>query len=366
MPENDPDTARARKVTDDDGTEDDTIGADAIGYYVHHHGAGHLARYHKIVDASNERFVPISEVALPGGLCLPSDVVANGIDTSAGGALHWAPVGDHRSARRSRILGNWLADARPRGVVVDVSVEATLMCRLFGVATVVMRQHGDRTDPAHEMAYQSARCLLAPFPPQLEHPSTPAWIRQKTAYAGFIGGGNDETTASCGPSVSTPGPDDIVILWGAGGGELSSAYISNIVRCARGRHVWFAGQHGDELETSGVRALGWVNDVASLLCRAPTVIASAGNNVVADAALAGCALVVVPQHRPFHEQVRHAESLDAAQVAAVVMTGGDIDWGRAIDIARQRRSTLGQITGTGGATSAGEYIRIAFECVVRR
>jgi hypothetical protein len=33
-------------------------------------------------------------------------------------------------------------------VVIDVSVETALLRRLFGVATVVVRQHGDRTDAA--------------------------------------------------------------------------------------------------------------------------------------------------------------------------------------------------------------------------
>ncbi len=345
----------------DDQTDVDGDGAGVIGYYVHHHGAGHVARYRKIAEASADGFVPISEVALPGGVRLASDVVWNGTDASAGGALHWAPVGDHGSARRSRVFGDWLDDARPRGVVIDVSVEAALLCRLFGVATVVVRQHGDRTDGPHLMAYRSARRLLAPFPSQLEHRDTPAWITQKTEYAGFIGGGGHDVATPPADPASAPDADDIVVLWGTGGGGLSSNDAAGIVRAAGNGRVWFAGRDGARFQSLGISDAGWVTDVASLLRSAPTVIASAGNNVVADAAFAGCALVVVPQPRPFDEQVRHAESLDAAVAAAVVTADGDTDWGQAIDMARRRRGALAHLAESGGAASAAEVIRESFE-----
>ncbi|MEP2371108.1 glycosyltransferase [Ilumatobacter sp.] len=348
----------------DDRTDLD--GAGAIGYYVHHHGAGHVARYRKIVEASGDRFVPISELTLPGGLRLPPDVVSHGTDESADGALHWAPVGDHGSARRSRIFGDWLDDARPRGVVIDVSVEAALLCRLFGVATVVVRQHGVRTDGPHLMAYRSARRLLAPFPSELEHRDTPAWVTRKTEYAGFIGGGpHGPTTPPPAPS-SNPGPDDVVVLWGTGGGQLSPDDAAGIVRAAGPGRVWFAGREGSRFASLGIVDCGWVADVASLLRSSPTVVASAGNNVVADAAFARCALVVVPQQRPFDEQVRHAESLDTAHAAAVVTVDGDTDWGRAIDVARHRRGTLAQMAGSGGAASAAGVIRESFAHVASR
>ena len=357
-----------------------------IGYYVHHHGAGHAARFAKIAAASDTDVVPISELQLHGGVRLPGDVVDDGRDPTAGGALHWAPIGAARSAERALVFGRWLEAARPCGVVVDVSVEAALLCRLFGVATVVVRQHGDRTDAAHELAYRSAVRLLAPFPRDLEHPSTPSWVIAKTDYAGFITDDGDPDRAPIDPDTPIPDPCDVVILWGAGGGELSERDIEDIVAAGRPGSVWFAGAATSVAQAAGARALGWVKDVPGLLQRRPTVVASAGNNVVADAADAGCALVVVPQARPFDEQRRHAESLHAAGAAAVVGDIGGVgdgsdrrarsdedgrndevgrgdgarDWGRALTTARARRRRLHDLASTGGARAAADAIGQAF------
>jgi len=107
-----------------------------VGYYVHHHGR----------------------------------------DPTAAGTLHWAPIAPSLgTARLVRFVG-WLHETQSAGVVVDVSVEAALTCRLAGVPTVVVRQHGDRTDSAHELSYRQAARLLAPWPRALEHPDTPDWV----------------------------------------------------------------------------------------------------------------------------------------------------------------------------------------------
>ncbi len=336
----------------------------AIGYYVHHQGAGHAARYANIAADAASPITAISELTIPGGVLLPADVVANGIDPTAGGALHWAPVGDMRSAERSMVFGRWLHEARPAGVVVDVSVEAALLCRLFGVATIVVRQHGDRTDSAHELAYRSARKLLAPFPEALEHESTPAWVRRKTTYAGFISSPRNATTmADDAGSTERPAADDIVILWGAGGGTLAHSDVVNIAAVAGSRRVWFVGAPSFDVSTLDVTPLGWVADVAAVLANRPLVIASAGNNVVADAATTGCALVVVPQARPFHEQDRHAERLDASGVAAVVAGQcDDSEWRAAMDMARRRQGALCLLGVDGdGAALAAKAIEDQFD-----
>ncbi|MGB3736598.1 MAG: glycosyltransferase [Ilumatobacter sp.] len=327
-----------------------------VGYYVHHHGAGHAARFTKIKQASDQNIVPISELPFPGGVQLPTDVVSDGSDPTAGGALHWAPVGAAGSANRSLVLGWWLTENRPSGVVVDVSVEATLMCRLFGIPTIVMRQHGNRSDPAHEAAFRSARRLIAPFPKELEHGSTPAWVRQKTMYAGFIVD-DPSPRPHTQEAQDTPGRNDIVVLWGAGGGALTTADLTGIVAAAGDVPVWFAGARPRDLDTDRVRHLGWVDDVGDLLRNGPTVVGSAGNNVVADAAATGCALVVVPQDRPFGEQDVHAESLGAAQAAAVVSRGSARNWQNAFELARARRHNLAVLAGDlDGASNAASCI----------
>lgn len=260
------------------------------------------------------------------------------------------------------MFGQWLCDVQPRGVVVDVSVEAALLCRLFGIATIVVRQHGDRTDPAHEMAYRSARALLAPFPAALENESTPAWVTNRTTYTGFISRAAGRSEPETGrASAETPASDDVVILWGAGGGALAPHDIEAVARASGPSQVWFVGTEPFDVRPMGVWSLGWVADVSDVLSNSPTVIASAGNNVVADAAAAGCALVVVPQPRPFDEQLRHADSLNAVRAAAVIEPQGTRDWRTAIEAARDRRSALADLAASGdGAVAAAELIARVF------
>lgn len=341
------------------------MSSDPIGYYVHHHGRGHAHRFARIRDASDQTLVPITELDLPGAVRLPSDVGVDSSDPTAGGALHWAPVGDIGGTRRAHLFGSWLDRAEPNGVVVDVSVEATLLCRLFGVATIVVRQHGHRSDLAHELAYRSAKALLAPFPPELEHPDTPAWIRDKTRYAGIITGRSTPAAAANAESRRSErvGPDDVVILWGTGGGTLDESFVDGIAGATAGR-VWIAGGAGSEtgLESSDVTNLGWVDDVSGLLAQRPLVVGSAGNNVVADAASARCALIAVPQSRPFDEQRHHAQALDAAQLAVVVEPGESaVDWASAFELARRRADALAALSGDRrGAQRAAQIIRSTF------
>ena len=65
---------------------------------------------------------------------------------TAGGALHWAPSGHPGLRERMAQIAAWVATHAPRLVVVDVSVEVTVLLRTMGVPTVVMGMPGARHD----------------------------------------------------------------------------------------------------------------------------------------------------------------------------------------------------------------------------
>jgi len=338
-----------------------------VGYYVHHHGLGHLTRYRAIRRAASFPIDALSELAdaVDGetGCLLTTDVPdvhrngGGGGDPTAGGTLHWAPIAPSiGTARLGRFVG-WLHETQPAGVVVDVSVEAALTCRLAGVPTVVVRQHGDRTDSAHELSYRQAARLLAPWPRALEHPDTPDWVVAKTVHVGFIGGSDPAHPASSTPDVA-PGPNDVVVLWGTGGGHLGHETVRGIAAAVPDAKVFLAGKgFADSSDLGNVVALGWVEDIDYLLAGRPVVIASAGNNTVAAAARFGCPLVVVPQPRPFDEQVEHARRLDASGAAVAVLadlsTGS---WSSALGAARDRAHRLAVLFEPGGAARAADMI----------
>ena len=325
-----------------------------IGYYVHHQGRGHLDRFRAVRAVGGpvaDRLVALTELAGDGPddgrLVLPPDVPPGAPDDAeAGGALHWAPLGVDVAAPRLATLVGWLAEHRPTGVVVDVSVEAALACRLAGVPTVVVRQHGDRDDAPHRLGRATARRLAAPFPRRCEHPSTPAEVREATDYWGFVAPPSTPPTGGDGsaqPSDEVGGPvraDDVVVVWGRGGGRLAGSMLDAIAGSTTGR-VLVAGRDvwdpADRPTDDRVVELGWVPSPSELLTDRPTFVAAAGNATVGLVATAGCPLVVVPQPRPFDEQLRAAEALDAAGLAAVAPPQDERDaWTRAIELARAR------------------------------
>ncbi len=318
-----------------------------IGYYVHHHGAGHAARFRAIAAASEQRLVPISERNDLGGLVLPSDVpAAEPADPTAGGALHWAPLDPSTATPRVKHLVDWLDRVRPAGVVVDVSVEIALACRLAGVATVYVRLHGPRRDGAHRMAYSSATGLLAPYPAELETDRAPEVI-DKTRYVGFIhpvdAGPSTSDDPGHGVDITIPTARDAVVLWGRGGGHLRGGVVDAVAGAIDGT-VYCAGSEifepGDGPSAWNVVELGWVPDTALLLTGRPLVVSSAGSSCVAAAARARCPLVVVAVPRPFEEQHDHAAALAAAGVAVCAPTTADpAVWRRAVVASRTAASS---------------------------
>ena len=163
----------------------------------------------------------------------------------------------------------------------------------------------------------------------------------------------------------TVGPDDIVVLWGRGGGRLSAYALGRIADVCDGT-VWCVGMDVVNADSGGgsapnVTVVGWRDDIDSILRSAPVVVASAGNNVIASAARWGCPLVLLPQTRPFAEQQVHARRL-ATLGAAVSVEDADREeaWSERFATARQRAGRLAAMYEVGGARRFADAIESAF------
>ena len=330
-----------------------------VGYYVHHVGIGHERRFRAIAAAADDiEFVPISELPFEGGLLLPSDVPdVPALDPTAGGQLHWAPLHATTATRRLKTIVDWLDSAKPSGVVVDVSVEMVLACRLAGVRTIAVRQHGDRTDPAHRLAFGSAVRLLAPFPAEFETSTDPVTVG-KTEHVGFIA--PHGLPADARPSAVTA--EDVVVLWGCGGGHIPGRRLDAIASVVQGQvfcvgvDIWDVA---DAPRSAKVVDLGWVEDPRGLLLANPVVVGSCGNNSVALVASSECPFVALPQQRPFDEQVQLAEALEAVGVATVAPEDDDPSaWRDAIARAESRSKRWARLDAPiDGAGAAADVIR---------
>ena len=156
-----------------------------IGYYVHHHGRGHLHRAQAVAsawaDLTGEEVVGLSSLHRPLGwrgrwiVLEPDDVAHDPLDPTAHGQLHWAPLGDAGLLHRMASVAQWLGREAPRALVVDVSVEVVLLARLLGVPAVAVVLPGRRSDPPHVTAFRAACALVACWPASADadHAMTP-------------------------------------------------------------------------------------------------------------------------------------------------------------------------------------------------
>ena len=312
-------------------------GGARVGYYVHHAGGGHAARAGAIgralarrgaavtflgsrladpaLHADGHAVVALADDGAPGGL--PADA-----DPTAGGLLHWAPL-HHRGYRdRAAALAAWVATAAPDVVVVDVSVEVTLLVRLLGVPVVVVTQPGDSLYAPHRAGRAAASAILAPWPIGLTEAGAAPHLIGDAPPVQHTGGISALPARPRRREVpgGAPRPRRGVVLAGRDG--FDDPGIVDDLRGATPRVDW------RELDGSLGRP-----ELAQALAEAEVAVTHAGLGALADVAVAGVPAVVVPQPRPHGEQAATGRALDALAWAPVAPTGRDrsTDWAALVD-----------------------------------
>jgi hypothetical protein len=300
-----------------------------IGWYVHHHGRGHLARLLAVAAHVTGDIVCFSSLPEPAGL--PSNcswVILDrddaeepetggplrARDVDAGGLLHWAPLLHNGHRRRLSTIAAALESRPVTAFVVDVSAEVTLFVRLLGIPTILITQPGTRTDLPHTLAFQAAHTIIAPWPRELLEPAHLADLPGVVYVGGisrFDGRPAEELAAQPenGADSAAPRPK-VLVLGGAGGTAVTAASVS-AAAAATPEYDW------SSLGMPGPGGSAWSDDPWSELRGARIVVAWAGQNSIADLAAANVRAVVIPQARPFDEQVQTAEALAGSGLAVV-------------------------------------------------
>lgn len=283
-----------------------------IGWYVHHHGWGHVTRMRAIRPFLEDDVTVFSSLPRPETLPdrttwvqLPSDAdpvdapdgtrreAATLGDVTAGGALHWAPVGHPGHRARLAAMATWIAENPVTAFVVDVSVEVTMLVRLLGVPTVVFAQPGERTDQPHRLGYDLADRIIAPWGPGTIEATGLRGRDDRVRPVGAI--------SRYGGRARTVEPDERRVLF------LSRTLDDDRLR----RTIALLEGDGWTVDTAGARDGDRVDDVWPLICAATVVVSAAGQNGVADLAAANARAVVIGQDRPFAEQEHTARVLAA-------------------------------------------------------
>lgn len=332
-----------------------------IGWYVHHQGRGHLHRAVTVAAELTARtgvvVTGLSSMPRPAGWAgpwvqLPPDDAGDAPrHATAGGTLHWAPVGDPHVRDRATTLSAWLGASAPDLVVVDVSVEVATLVRLHGVPVVSVVLPGDRTDDAHLLGLRLSTEVVACWPPSATTtgpgmlPGLPADVAGRVRAVGAVSRipVDDDSRTAAGPGSGRPrrpGRPRVVVLQGRGGGALTGRTGDALAALAPG---W------DWTEVGGGR---WVEDPTAALRDADVVVTNAGQNSLAEIAACRVPAVVVPADRPHDEQATTARVLDAsAWPALVVRALPEDDWSGLLERARLLDGSAWETWCDGGAAA---------------
>lgn len=311
-----------------------------IGYYVHHHGDGHRQRALALAGLDPQRFTmlgtglagrsgPVRAIDLPDDRML--DVGAfDGIDGtwSRPDALHYAPLDHHGVRQRMGLIAQWIAEARPGLMVVDVSVEVAMLARLCATRVAFVRLSGRRDDPAHCEAYRAASLLIAPFAAVLDDMTLPQWIRDKTVYCPGI--------VSEPQAAAAPRPKTVLVVGGKGGAPQDGARLADAA-AATPDHAWrvIGPATLPERCPDNLVFVGWTDNAQGEIAAAEVVVGAAGDGLVNAVIAQGRPFLCCPEPRPFDEQLQKADALRAAGAAVLIAPWPEPErWPELLDEAR--------------------------------
>lgn len=326
-------------------------------FFVHHQGRGHAARTRAIIAAMSAgrtvsvvtadprlfdgfaRDIEIIELPNMIGAAVPTPAL---YDQSTPDTLHCVPLGVREMRVTMRRILDHLDDRGVGLFVIDVSAELAQLARIASVPAVKIRMHGRRDDPGHRAAYQACVGMLAPYDETLEQPEYPDWARAKTFYTGGLctHGAAVPDRAEARQRLGLPMDREIVLaMTGGGGAGTPYAPLTVAARAAPDALFVTVGplhREGHETDFANLVNHGWIDNVTDYVAAADIVIASAGDNTVAEIARVGRPYICTPEWRYFDEQTAKAERLSALGAArhAPRLPGDNAGWAALLAEAR--------------------------------
>ncbi|MBT0587080.1 glycosyltransferase [Alteromonas oceanisediminis] len=279
-------------------------------FYVHHHGEGHISRARLLVPtlATVYRVVIVFiDPKVANKLSKYSDSVEfqqlpskwatrSGCDErmycSAFEGIEFSRAPLERAIEFNAIVKEF----RPICFISDVSAELTIAARSIGLPVLMQRHSGDISgDPTQVFAYECASKLYAPFPKYLE--ATSYKYNDKTHYLNFI-----SKYSSVPSHREEENTSDVTILMND---PERAAVIAKICTEIAGRVV-VIGCEGRKIDN--VVWKGRVSDISMSIDTA-LVITSCGNNAVSELLSLRKRIIVIPENRPYGEQLEKAKML---------------------------------------------------------
>lgn len=291
-----------------------------IGYYAHQHGSGHC-NYAEIFSgifkkemaiftsyeydfSGKSKLIKLADEN-PDGSVFPRNQI------SPPGYLHYSPVGQNSIRKRSLQLLQSIVEMEIDLLIVDVSAEIAALSRASSIPYAYVRLPGDRNDLAHLEAFKGAVFTLAYFPESFEIPSTPAWLRKKTIYLGFL----SREIFRANIEKTRKKIDKITVLSGKGGNENLQNSIPFLLRRFPEAQIGLLGEYNEILDNDSLDYKGFINDPETEIHNSDLVVSNCGLNTVSEVIQLQIPYVSIPEHRPFEEQQIMAEILHRKELA---------------------------------------------------
>ncbi|WP_316831653.1 glycosyltransferase [Pedobacter aquatilis] len=265
--------------------------------------------------------------------------------------LHYAPMNISGQRRRVNMMTNFFSESHPILLVVDVSVEVAMLATLCGIPHIVIKQHGIRTDQAHLNAYCNAVGLIAPYPEKMKD-ADPKWVIAKTFFAGGI------SRFGAAAPASTVDQNQIAVLIGNGGSSLSAAVVTSMASACPGMHFHVIGSVLGEENFSNITYHGQLDNPAAIINRCGLVVGNAGNNTVMEIAALNKPFIVVPEIRPFQEQLVKARMLEQQGLALILYPEELLaaDWAACFSLAFDLKPDWSGVVDKEAPANAAAYI----------
>lgn len=286
-----------------------------LGYYAHSHGSGHCNYaniFSKIFGSAltiftdrghafdNPEQVVMLENENPDG----TEFVRE--DFPEPRALHYAPVNIKKITQRNLSILDSILQKKISILIIDVSVEIAMLARVSSIPYVYVRLQGDRNDIPHLNAYEGASFLLAYYPREMEALDTPAWIKDKTIYLGFLSKFMFGVNILERPQEYGENLRPILLYLTGFGGSL----VPDFKGLYKDYDLFAIGPGRVRNKALGFEHIGVVKDTRPYIEHADAIVAACGANTTSEILSLGKKFIAVPEKRHYNEQRKMAENLD--------------------------------------------------------
>ena len=290
-----------------------------IFYFVHAHGNGHRATFNLLYPAFSVFFEVIAittndEITAylqnkydvevlqlppkyPPGYVIPTPTFSKAFEVTPYGL---------EPAKRAKALAEAIEHYGPKALYCDGVPELAIMARGMGVPVVLVHLPGNiANDPTQVFAHELADHIVAHFPASLEQ----AHYRfaSKTYYSGYlskyagkeVGQNNDSSSNHVTLLLGYDNWDDAVLQTITDDQNTGFTIVGNKRKYELGENC---------------KLLGTVEDISKAIV-GKVVITAAGQNTIAELLSLDKRLILLPEPRPYDEQLVHARVLANRLVA---------------------------------------------------